>query len=253
MKTQKMKTTVFSLLGSALFASTMILNTASAQEATPASPWTHESEASVVKVGGNTSSDSYSAKQKTAYKSGANTYLASARYLRTKAADKETAKQWDASLKYERQLAAHWSVFAQHGAESDPYSSYLQRDNSDIGGKYEFIKSDSESLFTEAGLRYIKTISAVASSTTYNMAGRLYTEYVRKLNSSVTGKVWVEYLPNFKDSDAYLLNYEPSLSVMLNQIFSLKVAYLVKYHNKVTTATEKKEDTTFTTALVAKF
>ena len=253
MKIQPLYRPLSLFLGLAIIALSLAPCTVSAQESAAAGTWTHESEASIVKVGGNTSSDSYSAKQKTSYKWEANTLLGSARYLRTTAANKETAKQWDASLKYERQLASHWSVFAQHGAESDPYSSYLQRDNSDIGGKYEFIKSDSENLFTEAGLRYIKTISAVSSSTTYNMAGRLYAEYSRKLNSSVSGKFWVEYLPNFKDADAYLVNYEPSLSVMMNQIFSLKVAYLVKYHNKVTTATEKQEDTTFTTALVAKF
>lgn len=88
--------------------------------------------------------------------------------------------------------------------------------------------------------------------TTFN-SGRLYLEYGTKINESVTAKAWVEYLPNFKNEDAYLVNYEPSLSVMMSQIFSIKLAYLVKYHNRTVTATEKKEDTSFTTALVAKF
>ncbi|HEY8272658.1 MAG TPA: DUF481 domain-containing protein [Pseudobdellovibrionaceae bacterium] len=217
------------------------------------SPWTHESEASIVSVGGNTTSESYSAKQKTSYKFDLNILTASARYLQTKASGTETAKQWDASLRYERELSENWAVFIQHGAESDPYAGYVQRDNSDIGGKYYFIKTDLETLLSEVGLRATKTILSPTNEVTYTTSGRLYVEYSKKINQSVSGKLWAEYLQNFKDSDAYLVNYEPSLSVMMNQIFSVKLAYLVKYHNKTITPVEKKEDTTFTTALVAKF
>ncbi|MGZ3806204.1 MAG: DUF481 domain-containing protein [Pseudobdellovibrionaceae bacterium] len=217
------------------------------------SPWAHESEASIVSVSGNTTSESYNVKQKTSYKIDLNILTVSARYLQTKASGTETARQWDASLRYERELSEKWAVFIQQGAESDPYSGYVQRDNSDIGGKYYFIKSDLETLLSEAGLRYAKTILSVTNEVTYATSGRLYLEYSKKINESVSGKLWAEYLPNFKDSDAYLLNYEPSLSIMMNQIFSVKLAYLVKYHNKTIEPAEKKEDTTFTTALVAKF
>ncbi|MES3038341.1 MAG: DUF481 domain-containing protein [Bdellovibrionota bacterium] len=216
-------------------------------------PWAHESEASIVKVDGNTTSDSYSAKQKTSYRFDLNIISASGRYLQTKASGSETAKQWDATLRYERELSDLWSLFIQHGAESDPYAGYVQRDNSDIGGKYYLIKTDPETLFSELGVRSTKTISSVSNNVDYSTSCRLYIEYSKKINESVSGKFWVEYLPNFKDSDAYLVNYEPSVSVMMNQVFSLKIAYLVKYHNLTLTAAEKKEDTTFTTALVAKF
>ncbi len=226
-----------------------------AQEAKPTEPkaWTHESEASIVKVGGNTTADSYSAKQKTSYKFDMNILTGSARYLQTKAGSVETARQWEGSLRYERELSEKWSIFIQHGAESDPFAGYTQRDSTDLGGKYFFIKTEPETFFSEAGARYQKMLSSANGDTTYATLGRLYLEYTKKINDSVSGKLWVEYLPNFKDSDAYLVNYEPSVSVMMSQIFSLKVAYLVKYHNKTVTATEKKEDTTFTTALVAKF
>lgn len=217
------------------------------------SPWTNESEASIVKVDGNTSSDSYSAKQKSSYKFDLNTFTTVGRYLQTKSGRTETAKQWEASLRYERELSERWAIFIQHGAESDAYSGYTQRDNTDIGGKYFFIKTDIEIFLSEAGIRNQKTMSSISDDVNYSTSGRLYTEYLKKINESVSGKFWVEYLPNFKDSDAYLLNYEPSLNVMMNSVFSLKVSYLVKYENKTATPTEKKADTTFTTSLVAKF
>lgn len=218
------------------------------------SPWAHESEAAIVQVGGNVSSESYSAKQKTGYKIDVNSAVLSARYLQTRAAGEETAKQWDVTLRYERELSDLWSAFAQHGAESDVYSGYIQRDNSDIGGKYFFKKSDEQNAFSEAGFRYTKALDATRTES-YTTYGRVYLEYFQKLNASVSAKFWVEYLPNFKAKmeDAYLVNYEPSLSVVMSEIFSIKVSYLVKYQNAPTNPTDKKETTTFTTALVAKF
>ena len=217
--------------------------------------WSNESEASVVQVGGNTTSESYSAKSKTAYKFDANVVGITGRYLQTKSAGVETAKQWEAAARYEREFGTHWAAFVQHGAESDWYAGYVQRDNTDLGGKYYFVKEDAETFFTEVGLRASKKIASPTSEVSQSSFGRLYLEYGKKINESVSAKAWVEYLPNFTDSDAYLSNYEPSMSVMMSQIFSIKLAYLVKYHNKLDPAktNEKKEDTSFTTALVAKF
>ncbi|MCK6599659.1 MAG: DUF481 domain-containing protein [Bdellovibrionaceae bacterium] len=218
------------------------------------SSWKHESEASVVQVGGNTTSESYSAKQKTSYKIETHVLTGSARYLQAKANQLETAKQWDASLRYEKELGEKWGVFLQHGAENDTFAGYVQRDNTDMGGKYFFLKEADRNFFGELGYRYTKT-QFVAGDVSFSNSARVYLEYGVKLNESVTGKIWLEYLPNLKssESDDYLLNYEPSINVMMNQILSLKVSYLVKYHNKTKTDSEKKEDTTFTTALVAKF
>jgi putative salt-induced outer membrane protein len=216
------------------------------------SAWSHESEASVVQVGGNTTSESYSAKQKTGYKLDTHIFTGAARYLQSKANQVETAKQWDASVRYEKELAENWGLFLQHGAESDSYAGYVQRDNSDIGGKFTFLKQSDQSFFGEFGYRYIQTQFTTADKT-YSNSGRVYLEYSAQINDSVTGKLWAEYLPNFTVSDAYLLNYEPSVNVMMSKVLSLKVAYLVKYHNKTKTNDEKNEDTSFTTALVAKF
>ena len=146
-----------------------------------------------------------------------------------------------------------WSAFVQHGAESDPYAGYVQRDNSDLGAKYYLIKADNQNLFSEMGLRYSTTQPTGPGGKIYDTFGRLYLEYAEKITATLSIKLWAEYLPNFRESEAYLVNYEPSANVMINEIFSLKVAYLVKYHNKTATPAEKKEDTTFTTALVAKF
>ncbi len=227
-----------------------IANFAMAEEKTG---WGHESTLGVVRVGGNSDSESYNGKQKTIYTLDSNALTVTGQYLETKTTGVQTGKAWDAAVRYERIFTAWWSSFVQHGAESDTFAGYTQRDNSDLGAKYYMIQDDNEKLFSELGYRYTKTLSSQATPTKYESYGRAYVEYACIFNASVSGKVWVEYLPNFTNSNAYLVNYEPSMTVLMNSVFSLKVAYLVKYHNLTLTPNEKKEDTTFTTALVAKF
>lgn len=224
---------------------------AQTEEATP-SPWSHESEVSVVNVDGNTRGEISSLKQKTEYKIEANSFALTGRWIRVKTNDVETARAWDAAARYERTLSELWSAFIGHGAESDEYSGYIQRDNSDVGAKYFIEKSDLINFFVESGYRYTKTYS-VGGTVTHSNGLRFYTEYSHKPTTSVSYKIWVEYLPNFNDSEAYLVNAEPSVNVMLSQIFSLKTSYLVKYKNQLAVPGEKRADTTFTTSLVAKF
>lgn len=226
------------------------------QEAEPAaevkSHFRHESEASLVQVTGNTETESYSAKQKTTYAFDLNSFTLTGSYLRTKSFAVETARSWDLSLRYEREISSMWSAFVQQGAESDIYSGYIQRDNSDIGAKYFIIKSEPQNFFAELGYRYIKTYTNAGVSN-YSNSGRLYVEYSQVFNETVKGQLWVEYLPNFKESDQYQFNYEPSVSVMLSKIFSLKLSRLVKYQNVPPAGANKKEDARFTTSLVAQF
>jgi putative salt-induced outer membrane protein len=216
------------------------------------SPWAHESELGIVNTSGNTSTESYNGKQQTSYTFDQNALKATGHYLQTKTAGIETAKSWDAALRYERLLSTDWSVFLQHGAESNPYAGFNQRDNTDLGGKYIMVKNDNQNLFTEAGYRYTKTLPSVGTGVAYTSFGRLYLEYSQKLNETMSGKLWIEYLPNLQDPSAYLLNDEISVTAMLSKIFSMKSAYTVRYQNRPPVRAEY-QDTIFTTALVAKF
>lgn len=224
-----------------------------AQEAAPApSPWTNESELSLVSVTGNTESESYTGKQKTTYTFDKNLLAASGRYLQTKSAGVETARAWDAGLRYERALTDWWSIYAGYGAESDVYAGYVQRDNADLGGKYFLTKEEKTTWFAELGYRYT-TENPKAGEKFSTSYGRLYSEFTQSFDKAWTFKLWAEYLPNFSKSEAYLANAEPSISVMLSEIFSLKSAYLIKYQNVPTAPTGKHVDSMFTTSLVAKF
>jgi putative salt-induced outer membrane protein len=228
---------------------------ARAEDPTPsASPkvFQSESEAGVVTVSGNSSSESYTFKSNNTYTLlDKNIFTLGGHYLRTTANGVESARNWDVNVRYERALNDYFGLFVGHKAESDVYAGYIQRDSEDLGAKYNLLKNDVRSWSVEAGYRYSKT-KQTDNTTKYDSFGRLYTEYNQAVDKTLSFKYWIEYLPNFTDSHAYLLNTEASLGVMLSQIFSLKLAYLLQYQN-LPPNNGKYVDTTYTTSLVAKF
>jgi putative salt-induced outer membrane protein len=230
--------------------------------ATPApvvekSPWTNESQLAVVQTSGNSETESYSAKQTTSYTRGQDLVKATGSYLKTAAenattgANEETALKYDAGVRYERAFTDHWSSFVGYLLESDRYAGYMQKHNTDLGGKYIIAKTEKYDLLSEAGYRYVHQNNVDQSNTHYNSA-RLYLEGVYRLNATNSAKLWVEHLPNFDVSEDHQTNAEASLSSAINTVFSLKVAYLMKTDNLPVPGAEKT-DTTLTTALVAKF
>lgn len=220
-----------------------------AQDTMPPSPWKNESELSAVLVSGNTDSQSTSFKQNTSYTFSLNTVVAKGRYLSTQTSGTTTANAWDAALRYERALTTYWSVYTSYGLESDRFAGYLQRNSWDLGGKYFFIKKENSELIGEAGYRNTDTYTPPSHKT--ENFGRLFSQYTRKISKTAEGKLWVEYLPNFTNSDAYLFNAEPSLSAAISSIFSVKMSYLLKYQGVVPAGFREHLDTTYSTALVA--
>lgn len=227
--------------------------TAQAENPTLPPPWTHESELGVVTVSGNTESESYSGKQTTVRRWDKDSVALTGRYLETKARSLVTAKSWDLGLRYEKILNDLWSAFLGHKAESDPFSGYVQKDSTDLGAKYFITKTGDLTWFAELGLSYLKTIKVAAQSADYDLSTRIYTEATKKLEDNLSFKYWIEYLQSTRRSEVYFINTEASLNVMLNERFSLKTGYLLKYHNELIPPTVKYTDATFTTALVAHF
>lgn len=232
----------------------VVSSLAFAQDPNPTAPgpFKAEAEAGVIVVSGNTESESYAAKLLASYTDNGNTYSVFGKYLQAEANGLESALNWNAGIRYERALSEHFSIYAGYKGESDKFAGYLQRDSTDLGGKYYLVKQDDKTWTTELGYRYSKTLST-ASEVSYDNYVRLYTEYNQSLDKTLSFKYWLEYLPNLTDNDQYLTNTEASMNVMLSQVFSLKLAYLLQYQNSPPVATAERTEKTFTTTLVAKF
>jgi putative salt-induced outer membrane protein len=218
----------------------------------PKQGWSHESEAGVVITSGNTESEAYSAKQKTSYEWSENLFRLTARYLQMRDRDGERARNWDGALRYERALSEVFSIFASHMLESDRFAGIVQRASTDLGGKYFLIKTEIESLSGELGYRYSTEQRVNQDEKINSHKARVYSEWTKKWTPTLSHGVTGEYLPNFSDPVDYMLNFEPSLSVMLNQVLSLKISYQMKYDNKPVPGA-KYLDTIYMTTLVAKF
>lgn len=221
-----------------------------------AAEFTHESELGVVITGGNTNTEVISARTLNTYKINAGNILsAGGRFTEgyTKGVG-ITAKAWDAYIRYDRVLNEAWTLFVQQNIESDKFSGYAQRYNSDVGTRWTIVKTSHWYTFLEFGYRY--TIeNNVDSSIKQKKSNklRLFYEIGGKINERVSGRFWAEYLPNIDESEDWILTFEPSLAISLSNIFSLKLSFRGIYQNEVKTVGNKKFDYIYTTGILAKF
>jgi putative salt-induced outer membrane protein len=214
--------------------------------------FTNESELGMASANGNTRTQSLNYKQSNEYKWESNVLNFRGRYLKASANGNETARYLMLHPRYERQISRRFGLIIGEQLEKDRFANIDQRLNTDIGGKYRYIETETTKFFSELGYRY-QHEDRIDGSYVYNQFGRLYTEWERKWNTSFSSRYWFEYLPNFVDQNDWMFNTEASLSALLTQVFSLKVAFLIRYDHFPAPGVDFKADTLFTTAIVAKF
>lgn len=218
-----------------------------------ASEVSHESEAGVVVANGNSHTESYTVKSKTEWKHGPDTYSLGGHFLRATANNVQSAENWLVGLRYEHAFTELLSGFLAQSVEGDIFAGIKQRYNSDAGAKYHFYKTEKDFLwFAEGGYRFTREHTTRGTKESFHKL-RIFTEAEKYWNETVSSKLWVEYLPNLTKARSWLLNAELSLNAALSSIFSVKTGILLRYNNTPPVATAQEADTTFTTALVAKF
>lgn len=228
--------------------------------------WSNQSEASIIQTGGNTNLETYNLKTDVSRKKGKRIYSAGGHYTLgvSKTEDDngdeirtETARNWDARLKYEQELSIKGNGYAGVQYEGDTFSGFEQRDNYDIGGKYKMHEGDDFNTFFELGYRY-----TIERTTTRNEddedefhdhKGRVFWELNHKVREGLSYRFWTEYIYNFTRTEDYLINFEPSMAFTLTSIFSIKLAYKGMYDNDPAIDGNKYLDWTYTTSLIAVF
>lgn len=215
--------------------------------------FTHESELSLVQTGGNSDVQTNNFKTTNLYKWVANQVKFGGHYIYGETENGVSARNWDVNGKYERVLSPHLSLTAGEIIEGNKFTGIKARYNSDLGVKYYYIKTDLKNFFSELGYRYSIEDRYEPLPNTFDNKARLYNEFSHKISETVQYKLWLEYIPNFTESNDYLINGEASLTSILNSVFSLKVAYLGMYDNRPAFLGFKNYDYMTTTSLVAKF
>ena len=231
-----------------------------------ASTFSNETELSFISSGGNTKTSTYNLKTSSTFESDKLWQLGlGGHYLLTtsevenennETITQESARNWSIFLKPEKNLNKRLSLFSQVQYEGNKLAGYLQRDNYDIGGKYYFTNIDKEKFFIELGYRYTSerqyNLETRETKNKYLNKSRLYTEYKNSLDKTLSYKFWIEYLPNFTQEEDYIIKAEPSLSILFNNIFSMKLAYQAVYDNEPISSENEYLDYTYTTSLIIK-
>ncbi len=221
-------------------------------EAPSPSKLSHESEAGIVVTSGNSDTQTYALKQWTKYDWEQNTAKLSASYLLGKTNGVETAKKWDAGLRYDRLISGNFGAYLGYQLDGNTFAGLLLRHTVDLGGQYTILKTDQSTFRGELGYRLTQEKFTDDAKLTSHFA-RSYLEWDQVWNATVSSKLWVEYLRSFNNSADYRFNVEPSLSVILTNVISVKLAYLVNYRSVPAIAGKRYLDTIYTTSLVAKF
>lgn len=211
----------------------------------------NETGVGIVLAGGNTDTSTISADEKLSLAKEFSVYRLNGHFLKSSTQGTEQAYQWNFGLRYEAVLSEKFSAFLGQKVESDKYQGINQRYSSDLGGKYFFKKEDGLNWFAELGYRFTRENYPYGFKNINFM--RLYHEIENNYGRGLSLKWWFEYLPNLTVWKAYQFNTEPSLSVMLSELFSLKTGYLIRYNNEPPRGIAKKTDTLYTMSLVAKF
>lgn len=227
----------------------------------------NESQAGIVVTGGNTNTEVFNLSTLSTWKTGEKSIVTfGGSYLEGSTEDLAgnsvtTAKRWDGFARYDQVLNESWTLFIAQNIQSDKFSGFAQRYNTDLGARWTISKSENFYNFLEAGMRYTiennidktKADQGFEDGQRKDTKARLFYELGGNFNESVSGRFWIEYVPNFTESDDYLITFEPSITASLSKTFALKLAFLGLYDNQVNIAGNKKFDYTYTTSVVASF
>ncbi len=214
---------------------------------------TNESELGILLAHGNSDSESWNAKEIAGWNlHEIHLFKFTGRYLQTKTNGVENARFWSGGLRYDRSLNQRLGIFIGEMIESDKYAGFNQKYNSDLGAKYFLIQETKLNCHIELGYRYTVENQLTGTQNKLHYL-RGYTEVLKHFNEFVSTQFWFEYLPNLTIASDYQMNSELSITAALNQIFSIKSGYLLRYDNLPAPGALAKTDSLFTTALVAKY
>ena len=229
------------------------------------SPFSHKSELAIVSTGGNSRVETYNAKVDNKYVAGKRTYGLSGHYTLSLSEQEgaednadlvESTKNWDWRVSYEQKLNKNISLFTAVQFEGDIFSGIEQRENYDIGAKHIFVNTDKESFYIEGGYRYTeerRTEADLNGRKDFHFNKAVVTTELQRKRDTFTYGIWLQYVPNFSDGQDYQINVEPSFTVFLSDIFSMKLAYRGNYDNEPNVEGNERLDWRYTTALVAEF
>lgn len=218
-----------------------------------ASNFSSEDSVSMNLTGGNTELKTYNLKSLNKYTLNDNIFVLDGKYIYGESKSVRNSESWSIGLRYDRQFNKMLGFYLGEVAEANRFAGFRRRYNTDAGAKYIVLSDDKKSLQTELGYRYsIEKFVDTTLADSKDSKARLYAEGTYKMKKDLAAKMTLEYLYNFTETEDYLLNLEPSLTVTLTSNFALKTSYVWKYDN-LPAPNVGKHDYTYLLTLIANF
>lgn len=215
--------------------------------------WTDESELSFIKTGGNSDVSTFSLKNLLKYKFSEvfeGGWKASA--LTSESNGVRSAEKYASELRGDYALLTHVYTGIAAGWLKDNFSGIDARYYAGPVVGYKFLVGPTHLLKSEAGLDYVKEEYTDNTESEF-LRGRVFAEYEHRFTEVNKFVQSVEYLYDFDDSDNYNMNSVTAILTVLNNNFSLKTSYEVRYDNKPVPAILDDTDTVLGASLLLRF
>ena len=215
-------------------------------------PWKGNLELSYLQTSGNSNSQTLSTAGKLERSFTRSKLTAEAKALYGKQEDITSARNWFGSLKYDYLVSDRLSVYVLEIVERNVIKGIEFRYTHQGGLGYLLIKTVKDTLRVEAGAGYVRE-DRVDPFNDYGFpTARLFGGYLHAFDEKNRFEQTVEYLPNLRESEDYLINEESSLISNLMGNLALKVSFAVAYDH-LPPPDFQKSDRVFKTAFLYTF
>ncbi len=217
--------------------------------------WSDEAELSYVTTGGNSEVQTLAAKNR--YKLGFAedfTFLWKLEALRGKTDGVLTAERYFTDLRLEYAFD-HAYVYGSTGRLRDTFAGLRSRTHRSGGIGYKLLDGPASFLKLEAGVNDVEEVytDSGLNPDRQSTEGRLFGEYAYAFTKKNKFTQSLEFLQDTKDSKRYRANSETALIAALNDRFSIKLSYELRYNRSPVPDTLRRTDRVLSTALVANF
>lgn len=225
-----------------------------AQTPPPAEPpprWERKAEVSIVATSGNSDTQTAGLGASLVYRPGVWTTEAKAAFVRSEAANVETARSLAADLRQGRSLSPRVDVFGRYGFLSNEFAGIDARSTVDGGVGYKLLLGPTHALRADAGLGYSHERRVTGDDLAFALAnfGAGYKWQISKTADFTEAALLTTSLEEGED---WRFNNALALTAAITSVFSLKASHEIKHAHAPVPGFEKT-DTLTSVALVAKF
>ncbi len=206
---------------------TITATTRAAEE--PEKKWFNEAELSYVKTDGNTELMTLSAKNHLKYtitEKMASSWKLNILYSEDQG--EKTSENYATELKLNYLFTERFFALYTVGGLRDKFSGIRYRINTGPGLGYKFLTGPKHFLISELGAEYVKEENTEHITDQY-ARGRAFAQYDYEFTKKNKFTQSVEYLHSFEESKDYNINSITALTSALNDIFSMKASYEIRY------------------------